>query len=550
MSSPLDCVIVGYNDIDFGAFAGDQKKMSRYSGSYHEVLTNSVLLHGQRTTYMDLINNALERAAGRNPRLNAFAAPLLGVCYLQSYLLKRGFEVESINFFTAGKDRFQKLLAGRPRSVAITTTYYIDSKPVIEIVEFIRRHSPETRIIVGGPYIYNLSCDMQKDALDYVLTAIGADFYIADSQGERTLSEVLTRLRDKQDISDVANLIYRDGGGEFRSSYREIEDNDMDENSVDWSLLDKDLITPLAYTRTARSCPFSCTFCNYPTMAGKHVMTSLEVLKREFSYLHSIGTRYLVFVDDTLNVPLPRFKAMLRMMIDNRWDFRWISFFRCSNADEEAFDLMQQSGCMAVFLGIESGDEKILEYMNKRAKVDRYRWGIGQLKQRNIATFASFICGFPGETRETLTNSLNFVEETGPTFFNVQLYYHDTRSPIACRAEEFSIKGGGYNWRHRTMDWRTAADLAIHFYRSVTSSTPLSTYNFSLWSIPYLVSQGITMEEVIEFGNVAREMLLGSLEDCPTDFTAQERRLVDLLGSSELARRLRSQGYSSAPARQ
>ena len=541
MTSPIDCVIVGYNDIDFGIFAADQKKMSRYSGAYHEVLTNSVLVQGRRTTYMDLINHAVERATGRNPRLNSFAAPLLGVCYLQSYLARRGFAVESINFFTGDQERFQRLLAQKPRSVAITTTYYIDSKPVMEIVEFVRRHAPETRIIIGGPHIYNLSCDMEGEALDYILSAIGGDVYITDSQGERSLSEVLTRLRDRKDLSDVANLIYREGGGEFRRTFRETEDNDMDENSVDWSLLDQDLIAPLVYMRTARSCPFTCTFCNYPTMAGKHVMTSLDVLQREFSYLHRAGTRYIVFVDDTLNVPLPRFKSMLRMMIENKWDFRWISFFRCSNADEEAFDLMQQSGCMAVFLGIESGDEKILEYMNKRAKVERYRWGIEQLKKRNIGTFASFICGFPGETHESFMNSLNFVEETGPTFFNVQLYYHDTRSPIACRSEEFAIKGGGYNWRHRSMDWRTAAELSKQFYRTVTNSTPLSTYNFSLWSIPYLVSQGIALEEVVEFGKIAREMLLASLDDQPTDFSAQERRMIDLFGSSEMARRLRKE---------
>src|SRR5580692_8915848 len=77
-----------------------------------------------------------------------------------------------------------------------------------------------------------------------------------------------------------------------------------------------------------------------------------------------------VFVDDTFNVPLPRFKKLLRMMIDKAWGFEWISFFRCSNADEEAFDLMARSGCIGVFLGIESGDQTILEYMDKHAKVE------------------------------------------------------------------------------------------------------------------------------------------------------------------------------------
>jgi hypothetical protein len=54
LSTPLDCVIVGYNDVDFGEFAARQKRMESTSGAYHEVKTNSILVDGQRITYMDL----------------------------------------------------------------------------------------------------------------------------------------------------------------------------------------------------------------------------------------------------------------------------------------------------------------------------------------------------------------------------------------------------------------------------------------------------------------------------------------------------------------
>jgi p-methyltransferase len=297
--------------------------------------------------------------------------------------------------------------------------------------------------------------------------------------------------------------------------------------------------------RTARSCPFSCSFCNDPTLAGEHVVTGLEKLATELEYLHSIGTRYLVFVDDTFNVPLPRFKKLLRMMIEKQWGFEWISFFRCSNADEEAFDLMAASGCIGVFLGIESGDQTILEYMDKHAKVERYKWGVEQLRQRNIVTFASIICGFPGETRETVAHSLEFLEEAKPTFFNVQLYYHDPRSPIARRAEEFAIKGGGYSWQHRGMDWRLAADLAKQAFRDVRGSVPLSLYNFSIWSLPYLLSKGVTMQELVEFGKITREMLVAGFDDVPRDFSREELRLTQLFGSSGLTQGFRKEALSA-----
>lgn len=77
------------------------------------------------------------------------------------------------------------------------------------------------------------------------------------------------------------------------------------------------------------------------------------------------------------------------------------------------------------------------------------------------------------------------------------------------------------------------------FYRTVTRSIPLSTNSFSLWSVPYLMAQGIALAELVEFGNIAREMLVGSFDDQPAEFGGQERRLVELLGGSELAARLR-----------
>lgn len=538
MSDALDCVIVGYNDIDFQTLARKQKRFSPYSGAYHELLTNSVLLHGERKTYMDLINHALEKATGANPQLSVFDAPSLGVCYLKSYLFDRGFDVEIVNFFNREKDALQRLLVKRPLAVAITTTYYVDNQPVREIVEFVREQCPVTRIIVGGPHIYNLHSDLDTETLADAFRNIGADWYIIDSQGEATLASLLSGLRTAGGPDGISNVAYFDHSGRLHVNTREVENNELDRNSVRWHCIDQNLIRPVAYLRTARSCPFACSFCNYPTLAGQHVLASLPVLEKELEYFHDIGTRYLVFIDDTFNVPLPRFKELLRMMIRRGWNFQWISFFRCSNADEEAFDLMAKSGCLGVLLGIESGDQTILNNMNKFANVDRYKWGMKQLHSRRIATYASLIFGFPGETVQTVRNTLDFIEETGPTFYNVQLYYHDMRSPIARRAAEFEMTGAGYSWKHRTMDWKAAAELAKNAFKSVRNSIPLSLYAFSIWGLPYLLSKGIELDEIVEFGKIAREMLIASFDDVPKDFSPQVNRIANLLGATRLGRDL------------
>ena len=188
-SLPCDCILVGYNDVNFSELASRQKMMARYSGAYHEIKTNSILWRGRRVPYMELMNQAITRATGRNPHLSVFEAPLQALCYLGNHLSKRGLAVELVNFFNHEKDRFGSLLHAGARAVAITTTFYVDNAPVIELVEFTRKHSPNTKVIVGGPHIYNLASDHDEDTQSHIFeNVIGADIYIIDSQGEATLT--------------------------------------------------------------------------------------------------------------------------------------------------------------------------------------------------------------------------------------------------------------------------------------------------------------------------------------------------------------------------
>jgi radical SAM PhpK family P-methyltransferase len=530
-STTTDCIVIGYNDLDFDEFARAQKEMNEFSGAYCEAKYNSVLLDGRRITYMDLMNHAVTKATGTDPRLNVFEAPSLGACYLVSFLRKRGLNAELVNFFNKERDALADMLARGPNAVAITTTYYVDPAPVIDIVKFIRRHNEQTKIIVGGPFIYHLCLGQDDETQDYLLQSIGADIYIFDSQGERSLSQVCAVLRDpdRGDLSSVPNLIYTFDNEEFQRTPRKIEDNELDENAVDWSYFDADLFNRPIYLRTAISCPFACSFCAYPTVAGEHKLLSVEVVERQLRYIHSMGTKQVVFVDDTFNVPLPRFKQLLRMMIQNEFNFQWMSFFRCSNADDEAFDLMRQSGCVGVFLGIESGDQDILNNMNKFANTKKYKEGIRKLNERGIATFASIIAGFPGETQQSIMNTVQFLQEAAPTFFNIQLYYHDLETPIHKQAAKYNIRGAGYSWSHATMDWKEASSWVEYIYNNVHSSIPLTLYGFSIWSLPYLISKGITVEQVKQFGTIARELLLQSFNDVePADFTVYESRLISV----------------------
>lgn len=524
----LNCVIIGHNDMDFRAVQTEMKRIQKHSAAYNDLKANSIPFHGERITYMSLLNRTLQAATGTDPRLHACELPNLGAAYLTSFLRKRGLNVEIVNSFNYDQERLIELLAASPDAVAITTTLYVDYSPIVEIVKFIRQHNPQTKIIVGGPHVYSICSDRDPETQDFIFQEIGADIYIFDSQGELTLSKVLAELRDHReaaDLSGIPNLTYTADNISFQRTPRAIEDNDMDENAVDWSYFKPDYFAPTVQMRTARSCAFKCAFCRYPAFAGSLNLTSLEVIERELRLLHSSGVKNVVFIDDTFNVPLPRFKELCRMMIKNRFDFNWFSFFRCSNADDEAFDLMKESGCKGVFLGIESGDPRILKNMNKFADADRYRYGISRLKERDIITFATIIVGFPGENEESIRNTTNFLQETSPMFYRLELYYHYTNVPIHEHAEKFGIRGTGYSWKHNSMDWREASEHLQRMYKTIKGPHILPGYMFDFWSIPYLMGKGFTIEQIAGFTSVAQELLVQGFDDEAPDTTRQEEKL-------------------------
>jgi radical SAM PhpK family P-methyltransferase len=529
-TQPIDCIVIGYNEVDFEKVKGELERTKEYSGAYsRKFKAGSVYLQGRRVNYMKLLNEVLKETTGVDHGLHVLELPNLGVTYLTSFLRERGLRVEFINFFNKGKERLGELLEGGARSVAVTTTFYGDMTPINEIVQFVRAHSKDAKIVVGGAHIFNVCHQNDSLTQDFVFRATGADVYVNDSQGEAALAALVSELRGGgRDFSHIPNLVYRaEGEKRFRRTPRAVEDNSLNENFVRWKHFDREFYVPTAVMRTARSCAYKCSFCNYPFFAGDLSLTDISVVEREMHELKEAGVKYLQVTDDTFNVPLPRFKNLLRMMIRNRFDFRWFSYLRCGNADVETFDLLVESGCAGVFLGIESADDQILLNMNKKVSARRYAEAMVELHARGIVTFVSLICGFPGETEASVRHTIDFMNETKPTYYDLELYYHSITAPIHKESAKYNIKGSGYGWSHATMDWRRANGLLHEMYKEIKGSVVMPEQSFSMYAIPYLLGKGLTMKQIHGFCSIAHEMLIKSLSDEVVDTSAEERRLLD-----------------------
>ncbi len=503
MGKKIDCLFIGHNEVGLVEYEKSIRSMGINTGAYRDLNLNFISYDNRPYTVPEIFNlfNGGEKdsAASRKPLKpgDLFSA---AIAYLGTYLDRRGFTFDYINSFQDEKKELMKKLANENiLTIAIITTLYVSVFPILEIIAFIRKYNRNAKIIIGGPFVYTQFKTQKSMSLEFLFeSTVGADFYVISSQGEATLVQTLHALKNNLPLDRIHNIYYKTDSG-YRLNPTLKEDNKLSENMVDWSLF-SDKLREVVYIRTSISCPFSCSFCGFPERAGKYQTVPPDLVMEELNALEQIeSVKTLSFLDDTFNVPVKRFKDILKGMIKRKSRLKWLSNFRCQFADREMVELMKESGCEAVFLGIESANDQILKNMNKMVTVGKYREGMALLKEFDIATFCSFVVGFPGETHETVQDTVKFIEETGPDFFRAQLWYCESVTPIWKQRDKYGLKGESFEWSHCTMDAKTASDLVEEIFLSIGNSVWVPQYHFDFSRIWGLIHRGMSMDRVKDF---------------------------------------------------
>ncbi|AJQ26601.1 B12-binding domain-containing radical SAM protein [Pelosinus fermentans] len=475
----IDCYFVGINTVSIAKqrnFAkiihGENSHEYRDDSNFRFVKCNNKLY--TQSQIFELFYN--DEKVSNSYELSVFEETFnSAIAYLGTYLTKRGLSIEYINSFNSEKEELaSKLVGANIHAVAIPTTHYTTAFPITEIVSFIKKYDAKVKIIVGGPFITNQVRSLNGDALQRLFYSIGADIYVYNSEGEYALNETVKAIKDSLPLDSISNIYYKKNNKFVINDYYP-EENDLDNNSTDWNLF-ANRLGKYVSVRSAMSCPFSCGFCTYGGRGfkEKYRYSSIETLEKELDDLKNSGkVSGIFFSDNTFNVPLKRFKDILRLMIRKRYNFKWQTHIRCQFIDEETAALLQESGCVQVFCGLESGSQKILNNMNKRATLEECKKGIELLNKYNIMSVASFFIGYPGESDETAMETFKFIEETKPTFFQIRLWWYAQNAPIFNQKEKYNLTGSGFNWCHETMNADYAHELVDKFYLTIKNSTHL-----------------------------------------------------------------------------
>ncbi len=352
---------------------------------------------------MDLL--LIHCEAGTSPLELVDYLPPLGLVELASFLKRHGFDVGVIDArhhdFTI--DQLADLLAEeRPRWVGIDVladTVFTAAR----LVNIVRKSSPSTRIMVGGPQASIVSED--------VLLHLEPDVVVR-GEGEISCAEILSG----KELPDVRGIVFKDGEKIVRTPPQPLIDLD-DLPPPDFGLLrNHDTMNFFPSVHTGRGCPYKCTFCAAPVLGPKVRWRSIDKVMEDIqAAFRAFPKKYLVITDDTFTFDKRRIHAFCKAMrrIGGGTDLFWYAEGRVDRlaGDRALMRAMKEAGLVMLQLGIESGDESVLKAYKKNIRLDDVRWVCKALADEGILVHGGFIDGGPFESRETLARTEGFMKE-------------------------------------------------------------------------------------------------------------------------------------------
>jgi anaerobic magnesium-protoporphyrin IX monomethyl ester cyclase len=339
----------------------------------------------------------------------------LGIAYLGAVAEKAGHQVTVIDC-QAEKltyDAFTTRITNIPSDIigiTATTLLYNSAKTLLTIA---REAHPNATTIIGGSHatFWDTNALQECPALDIVVRR----------EGETTFIEILQCLEQGTTLDGVLGLTFRAKNGKFIRNEDRPFLQDLDSLPFPaYHLLPLDAFHRMGKTifplTTSRGCVQWCDFCStvrmfgrgYRTRSPKNVVDEIEMLHKKY------GESQFTFYDDAFTVNRQNVMQMCSELKARNLKVNWDCETRVDYVDQELLQTMKDSGCLAVWYGVESGSEKILGQMNKKTKKDQIRAAFKMTQKAGMMVIASAIIGFPGETEDTAWETINFIKELNP----------------------------------------------------------------------------------------------------------------------------------------
>ncbi|HNB53773.1 MAG TPA: radical SAM protein, partial [Anaerolineales bacterium] len=216
---------------------------------------------------------------------------------------------------------------------------------------------------------------------------------------------------------------------------------------------------PFTFIVTSRGCPAGCTYCiKHVSYQFSTRIRSPELIMEELWRLKKMGLNNIHMYSDLFTVNRDQVIDLCKRMIDEKINIKWTCNSRVDFVDEEMLQLMGKAGNRLISWGIESGNEQILKHAHKGAYPDKAERALKWAKKAGIMNWGYFIIGLPGETEETIRQTIDFAKKLplDIALFHVAAPYPGT--PFFFEVVENGWFRPGTRWEHVDMDKGTVLD--------------------------------------------------------------------------------------------
>ena len=263
-----------------------------------------------------------------------------------------------------------------------------------------RALDPERPIILGGPQATGTDVE--------TLQAFPWIDLIVRGEAEKTIKGLVMRWRGGQSLADLPGITWREKGNMYRNpDAPPIEDLDAQPMPA-YHLYPLEGMERVEI-EAGRGCPFGCTFCSVSRyFKRRYRMKSAVRLLAEMKYLNTrYGCRHFDLSHDLFTVNKRLVQTFCQAVVESNLPLRWTCSARTDCVDETLLDEMQAAGCVGIYFGIETGSARMQKTINKNLELERVVPTLRAVSERGIRAICSFIIGFPEETEEDLSATLN-----------------------------------------------------------------------------------------------------------------------------------------------
>ena len=394
--------------------------------------------------------------------------------------------------FRENQERIMELIHSGVDYVAMINRYFTNIHQYKEVINEIHKASCHVKCIVGGSFFLSAFNKLSNEReRQYFLNYIGADFYILRYQCEPVIANLLHN--GPNNYSLLEDVVFRDGS-KYQLTKQTNKEQSLHTLTIDWESY-TDSILPVTSLKTTVSCPFNCSFCTVKQRNETYQHRRIDHIEHDLNALKVLNrTSIVYFNDETINLPLTRFHHLLERIISNQYPFTWFSFFRTEYVDDKTAALMKDSRCLAVLLGLECGNNSVLKRMNKNTNMGQMEKAHGILKKHGINTICFFIVGFPGETKETIRQTIDLINRLSPTFYRLHIWECDTGTPVWQTRQEYGLTLKNGMWNHDTMSYQEALEAIDYMKSEIKNSCSIDKADFSF--ALQLMNQGIPVETI------------------------------------------------------